>query len=197
MPKIIDHEEMREDLLQRSFGLFARKGFHAVTMRDLARELQVSTGTLYHYFSNKNDLYAQMLRTLVDRDVRRVLGDINDRMAPGERLQVLLRYVGEKEEHFKGLLFLLFDFYRFRGTLEENAEMDPEAVRTSHFFQELLTTYRETIAENVGLANRQVGQLITSVIIGNLVQRIVDPARMSLTELQEAFDTILPEPEKA
>lgn len=197
MPKIIDHQEMREDLLQRSFTLFARRGFHAVTMRELARELEVSTGTLYHYFANKGELYAQMLRTLVDRDVTRVLSEISETMAPMERLNVLLAYVTEKEEHFKNLLFLLFDFYRYRRSLVDADNLDPETEQTSRFFQELLTRYRDAITENVGLPGRDAGQLITTMIIGTLVQRIVDPARMSLTEVHETLQHWMTPPQTA
>lgn len=194
MPKIIDHEEMREDLLLKSFTLFARRGFHAVTMRQLARELEVSTGTLYHYFVNKNELYSQMLRTLVERDVTRVLSVINTGMAPAERLRIVLAYVSEKEDHFKNLLYLLFDFYRFRRGLADSNTLDEETERTNQFFQDLLATYRENIAENLGVANRHVGHLVTSVLIGTLVQRIVDPARVSLSEIQNAFEDFLGNP---
>lgn len=62
MPKVVDHEGYRRELAEKSFEVFARLGFAACTMRVLANELQVSTGTLYHYFATKEDVFAYLVR---------------------------------------------------------------------------------------------------------------------------------------
>lgn len=193
MPKLIDHDVMREDLLGRSLGLFARRGFHAVTMRELARELGVSTGTLYHYFSSKTDLYAQMLHTVVERDIGRVLQNLNASMSVDARLRVVAQYVENQEEQFRDLLFLLFDFYRYRRT-ELSATAAAEVEKVGGLFRDLLTGYRGAIEEHAGLPLRGVGHLITSVLIGALVQRIVDPNGVSLDETQACLEALLPRP---
>ncbi|MGB6015410.1 MAG: helix-turn-helix domain-containing protein, partial [Nodosilinea sp.] len=48
MPKIVDHDQYRREILDQCFDLFAEKGYAALTMRQIAQELGVSTGTLYH-----------------------------------------------------------------------------------------------------------------------------------------------------
>ena len=55
MPKVVDHDQQRSDLLAAAFDLFADRGYSATSMRALASGLGVSTGTLYHYFSGKDD----------------------------------------------------------------------------------------------------------------------------------------------
>jgi len=173
MPKIVDRQEMRADLLAGCFGLFARKGFAAVTMRDLAKELEVSTGTLYHYFTNKSELFDQMLRHLVERDTVQVLRSIEGITRPAERVRVLLAYIADREEHFKALLFLLFDFKRQQGQHKADA------------FRELLGVYRDTIAQNLGVNDARLGGMVLSLIVGTLVQRVVDPSGTSLGEVQD------------
>ena len=42
MPKIVNHETYREELLEKGFDLFANKGY-TITMRELASGLKVST----------------------------------------------------------------------------------------------------------------------------------------------------------
>lgn len=180
MPKIVDRDEMRADLLTRCFGLFAEKGFAAVTMRDLAAELQVSTGTLYHYFTNKRDLFDKMLRHLVERDIGQVLQRIEDAARPGERIQVLFDYVAQHEEHFRQLLFLLFDFKRQQSKAKNKARQDA--------FKELLAVYRTTITENAGLQDLRLGNMVLSLIAGTLVQRIIDPESASLDEVRALLD---------
>lgn len=52
--KKLDH------LLTKAAALIAKKGFEAMTMRDLSQEIDVSLAGLYHYFSSKEDLLYQL-----------------------------------------------------------------------------------------------------------------------------------------
>ena len=186
MPKIVDHDLMRATLMEKAFGLFARKGFHGVSMRDLSQELEVSTGTVYHYFTNKSELFAQMIKHLVQGDIQEVLAQVTEVESPQDRIAVVLNHVAIKETYFHNLLFLLFDFYRDK---REAVESDPLAP-TASFFSDSLTIYREAIEENLGHLDKGTGQMLISVIIGTLVQRILDPTAMSLETMEPYINSI-------
>lgn len=62
MPKIVDHDARREELVEATWRVIARTGMVGATMREIAREANVSTGLLAHYFSDKEDLLAFALR---------------------------------------------------------------------------------------------------------------------------------------
>ncbi len=47
----------KEHILQTAVSLFSKQGFAAVSMRDLAKAVDMSTAALYHHFSNKQALY--------------------------------------------------------------------------------------------------------------------------------------------
>jgi AcrR family transcriptional regulator len=49
-------EEKRRQLLDAAVRVFARKGFHASRVGDIAEEAGVAHGLLYHYFESKNQL---------------------------------------------------------------------------------------------------------------------------------------------
>lgn len=69
MPKIVNHEQYRKELLSKCFDLFAAKGYAAITMRQISAGLKVSTGTLYHYFPNKQALFEQLVEEISQQDV--------------------------------------------------------------------------------------------------------------------------------
>ncbi|MBX3492681.1 MAG: TetR family transcriptional regulator [Parvibaculum sp.] len=46
----------RRALLKTSARFFKQNGFHETTLDDLARELGIGKGTLYHYIKSKNDI---------------------------------------------------------------------------------------------------------------------------------------------
>jgi len=58
MPKISQahRDARRRQILDAAIRCFSRDGFHATTTADIVRESGVSQGTLYLYFSNKDDM---------------------------------------------------------------------------------------------------------------------------------------------
>ena len=72
MPKIVDHEERREELAAAVWRLASREGLEAVTIRGVAAEAGWSTGALHHYFADKEELLLFAFQTVADRVGRRV-----------------------------------------------------------------------------------------------------------------------------
>jgi AcrR family transcriptional regulator len=52
--------ERHEDILRHAAALFKEKGYHGVTMDDIARSLQMSKLSIYYYFESKEDLLYQI-----------------------------------------------------------------------------------------------------------------------------------------
>lgn len=53
---------MLERIVEAGRKLFARQGFHATGMRDIAKLANVSIGSLYHYFRSKDELFLAVVR---------------------------------------------------------------------------------------------------------------------------------------
>lgn len=53
--------ERRETILSAAQGLFASKGFHGVSIDEIARAVNVSPAILYRHFASKQSLYAAVL----------------------------------------------------------------------------------------------------------------------------------------
>lgn len=67
MPRTLDPDR-RDAILDAAHAVFARKGYAATAIADLAGELGIGHGTVYRYFANKRDVAAAVL----DRAVLRV-----------------------------------------------------------------------------------------------------------------------------
>ena len=57
-------EARRTQILDAAGQVFAEKGFHSATVKDVARAAGVADGTIYNYFKNKNDLLVAMVNRL-------------------------------------------------------------------------------------------------------------------------------------
>ena len=53
-------------ILEAAARLFAEKGFHRTTTRDIAEGADVSEGTLYNYFENKDEMLMGIMTLLVE-----------------------------------------------------------------------------------------------------------------------------------
>jgi AcrR family transcriptional regulator len=56
MPKIVDHEQRRQEVLAATWRVIARVGLDATTIRRIADEAGHSVGVLTHYFADKEDI---------------------------------------------------------------------------------------------------------------------------------------------
>jgi AcrR family transcriptional regulator len=54
MPRLVDHEVRRAEIIDATWRLIARRGIDATTMREIAREMGMANGALTHYFPDKN-----------------------------------------------------------------------------------------------------------------------------------------------
>jgi len=75
--RIREKEERRGAILKAAMGLFASEGYNQASMERIADQAEVSTGTLYFNFRNKEDILVHLMdgiayeiRTLIGKEFR-------------------------------------------------------------------------------------------------------------------------------
>ncbi len=72
MPKVVDHEQRREEIADALWRVVRRDGFAAASVRTVSAEAGLSTGALRHYFSTQDELTAFAMGSLMERARARV-----------------------------------------------------------------------------------------------------------------------------
>jgi len=54
-------ESKKEIIMKTALNLFAKKGFYSTTIADIAKEMNMSVGNMYNYFSSKESLAKELL----------------------------------------------------------------------------------------------------------------------------------------
>jgi AcrR family transcriptional regulator len=67
MPKIIDHEKRKEEILKQAFALFSQKGYQNTSLSQLADECRISRPTLYLYFRDKEEIFRFAIKQFTDK----------------------------------------------------------------------------------------------------------------------------------
>lgn len=62
MPKKIDHDKRRDDILKVALEVFAQQGYDDSNLSVIAKNCDLSRATLYQYFGNKEDIYYYALK---------------------------------------------------------------------------------------------------------------------------------------
>ncbi len=85
-----ERERRRQQIMVAAKRVFATKGFNRTTMEDIATEAELSPGTLYLYFKNKDELYASLsLRILQYLLIRLESVNSESELNPGQRISAL------------------------------------------------------------------------------------------------------------
>jgi len=93
-------ERRRQQIIVAARRVFSVKGFNKATMEDIAGEAELSPGTIYLYFKNKDELYASLsLRILQYLLIR--LQHVNS-----EKIETT-------EKRYEALIRAMFDVYEF------------------------------------------------------------------------------------
>ena len=66
-----------ELILKTSLLLFSEKGFYSTTMPDIAKQMKMSVGNFYNYFSSKEALAQELIRYSSDK-VAAMISSVND-----------------------------------------------------------------------------------------------------------------------
>jgi AcrR family transcriptional regulator len=129
--------DRREDILQASLHLFAGKGFHGTSMRDIARQANITEGLIYHYFASKRDLFRAIIDEYSFLPLLRTLPDLAEQL------------------DLRGLLIVLAR--GFFDVLRQNAQLTRVLLQEIQVFPEEKEAF---FADAVGQSIAELGEIL-------------------------------------
>jgi AcrR family transcriptional regulator len=83
------------ELLDAALDVFFEKGFSAARLEDIAARAGVSKGTVYLYFSSKEDVFDALVRAIPQANIEQVRALAGDATIPADQLLGrVLRFIG-------------------------------------------------------------------------------------------------------
>ena len=74
MRRLREKENRCNTILKAAETLFARKGYHQTSIEEIADLAEVSTGSVYFYFKNKEELLIKLMQE-IGHDLRKSMGE--------------------------------------------------------------------------------------------------------------------------
>src|SRR3974390_1281461 len=121
----------RQEILAAALDLFSQKGYHNVSMQEIAGKAEFAIGTLYKFFQNKEDLYKTLVLERCDDfedGLSRAMNQSDDEV---EKLRHYVRFRSDRFRH--NLPFVRLFLAESRGIgYNLKAGLDDE-VRTRYY----------------------------------------------------------------
>ncbi|MBB5080536.1 TetR/AcrR family transcriptional regulator [Nonomuraea sp. NPDC055795] len=107
--------ERRDHLVKLAAELFARKGFQATTVREIADEAGILSGSLYHHFDSKETIVDEVLSTFLDDLIARYRAALESGGEPRAVLSEMVRIgFGTLEPHRAAITVMQNDWNYLR-----------------------------------------------------------------------------------
>ncbi len=98
MPKIVDHDERRDQIALVACRVVAEHGFDQATIVRIAREAGYTTGMVAHYFDTKQDIIIAALRLILRRIEERLTRPAGE--TPADLLTLLCEALPIDEQRY-------------------------------------------------------------------------------------------------
>jgi AcrR family transcriptional regulator len=192
-----ERERRRQQIIVAAKRVFSEKGYSKSTMEDIAREAELSPGTLYLYFKNKDELYASLsLRILQYLNIR--LEDVKKE----KDIQPRQKVAAIKEALFDVYQFdpmILINMFHLQSSETLKNLSSPLLENITELSRNSLTILAEIFQENSGqndFTNHNpdaiadiIWSLFTGVVLWEESKRMIDNEKDFLKQtLDVAFE---------
>lgn len=189
MPRPDVSAERKPQILEAALKVFARKGFDAARMEDIAQEAGLSIGGVYWYYKSKAEVIVALMQSVIDKDVlalRALLG------ASGTVIDRLRQYIRATAAQSEELAMIEYELY----------ELALREAKVRKHVRSFFTTYREVLAEFVkqGVERGEfrsvdinlVAKTFAALYEGMLEMALLDPQSVDAeTTLLAALDLLM------
>ena len=135
----------RQEMLAAALELFSEKGYHNVSMHEIAEKAEFAVGTLYKFFRNKEDLYKSLIAEQADRFHEALTRAIEE---ADDEIEKLRNYVKAKREVFAANISVIRLYFAETGgaSFSVKAGLDKEIrERYEQFLRTLASVFESGI----------------------------------------------------
>lgn len=123
----------QDDVYTAAAKLFAEKGYHATRVQDIADELGILKGSLYYYFSSKEELLVKITSGRIEESIAALKDILSTGYTPTEKLTLAIdEHLRLYQEHAN-----IYTIYMQENLREINEEAAEQVSRLSKTYQNL------------------------------------------------------------
>ncbi|MCM1989174.1 TetR/AcrR family transcriptional regulator [Oceanirhabdus seepicola] len=133
MPKIVDSQALRIEIIKKAFNVFVEKGYYKASMTDITESCNMKRTTMYHYFKNKDEIFENTVYYLIEtieKDIKAI--DDNSEMALINKIKYLNNKWHEEFDNNNIVLLLIEIWIAIKREEGEMFERINKRIKTLH-----------------------------------------------------------------
>lgn len=134
----------REELIKVGMVEFGEKGYENASLNNILKEADISKGTFYYHYENKEDLYMELIDIIAEEKLKFLSGKMNnidDNIDVFAKLKLAIK-LGMDFAHQNPKIYKFSQgFIREFGTKPHNAIIEKYYIDRNDYIEELIETY--------------------------------------------------------
>ncbi len=108
MPKIVDYEEKKKEIIEKAKIVFAKRGYHNTSLSHISKKCGMGRTTIYQYFKNKDEIFYHTIgSTLEEMQTQVEVIVANEELSFTEKLKQVIHQLTEGQEDNNTFILLL------------------------------------------------------------------------------------------
>lgn len=116
-----DYENKKAQVLKASINVFARYGYHKTTLDDIAKQLGIKKNTLYYYFTNKEAIFNEIIKSEAEEFITSLNEEIKKHKSTEKKLGIVLKKIIYYAKERSNLFSISFKIFIEIGEIIENS----------------------------------------------------------------------------
>jgi len=192
LPKLVDHNARRAEIAQATWAAVGDVGIERLRLRDIAAEVNFTTGVFAHYFPDKNSVLRYAFNLAYERAHERILRVNKTITSPLQRLNNALVALIPDKKRPDSLAFVSICF----GIRNRNDPLLVSAYKqTRNEYRRLLKSYLEDAFQageiEPGESPDKIMELILAVLDGVCIAALLNPSGYSKNRGARVVGTML------
>lgn len=139
MPKKIDHAERKDQIIEAMFRIIHHSGFENATLRQIAKEAELSLGSVQHFFPKQKDIYMLAMDVIYERFEERMQNVIQENEGAFKNAVRMIKQIVQantEEERMENDIWMKFSIM---------ATMNPEYHETKESLREVNLNFAKDV----------------------------------------------------
>jgi len=194
VPKIIDRQEKRSQILEAAMRIFAQRGVKNTKISDIAEAAEIGKGTVYEYFQSKDEIISASFRYFMETVGVTIGRRVSELTEPLDKLMAFFSgWADILESEVMGYIEVVLDFWA-EGIREDKGVL-------AFNLAELYAKYRATVGQllddcvTAGCIRPVDTRITASILLGTmdglLVQWVADRTAFDIKAAVEALPDLI------
>ncbi|AET68483.1 transcriptional regulator [Desulfosporosinus orientis DSM 765] len=191
MPKLGMEEIRKDQVIKATERCIVEKGYSNMSVKDISAMAKVSTGIIYHYFKNKEDLLLQVLKESFRKSHEQVMETVEPLRTFDEKLMKHIENINRVPVDNPDFYAVMLNFL---GQTINNPEINGIIAK---FFGNLRSYISQYIQDGIEVGRLQpekakhLSALTVALGMGIGMQWIVDPESFDIVDIEESYKEMI------